>query len=197
MWSATSPLIQPGMHVCLVYDDDQERHEALVQFVAAGLQRGELVEYLGMDQDRFGALTAETEQLSGPPLGPHGSGHLVWTPAQDAYCATGTFSGDQALARLATKSAEAHGQGFTGYRVTGETNWVKDANVPMEELVAYEGEANQVVRQRALTAVCQYDARLFPETDLRALLQVHDYMIMGTTILANHRTGGARDADTP
>lgn len=184
------------MHVCFVYDDEQERHEALVQFVAAGLQRGELVEYLGMDEARFGAVTAEAAQLPGQLLDTHGSGHLVWTPAQDAYCPGGLFDGNQALARLGDKSAEALGLGFTGYRVTGETNWTKDANVPMDELVAYEGNANRVVRQHALTAVCQYDARLFPETDLRALLQVHDYMIMGTTILANPRNGGARDADT-
>src|SRR6185369_7259484 len=97
--------------------------------------------------------------------------------AEETYCPDGTFSPDRMLDTLEAAWTQSCCDGFKGLRVTGEMNWALRQHPGSERLIEYESRVNQVLAKVPVTAICQYDARLFDGELLYQLLKVHPMMI--------------------
>ncbi len=173
-----------GTHMCLIYDDDEQRKTVLARFLADGVTEGEQVGYFtdktdadevrdwvaecGVDlddtdrDDRFGVYTAE-----------------------DVYCPGGRFVPTGMLERLGGAYDKAVSAGFVGARVSGEMSWALKGVPGSECLVEYEARINNISETQPVTPICQYDARQFDGATLLNVLKVHPMMIVHGQIVRN------------
>lgn len=172
-----------GTHMCHIFSDEDEQGEVISRYVASGLASGEQACYfadaLSVDETR-----ARLARL-GVPIPEPGDPGLVVAPAVDMYCPDGTFVPDRMLANFPIVYGAGRAAGFEGVRATGEMSWATRGMPGSERLIEYESRINTVVRETPLTAVCQYDARLFDGATLFEVLIVHPVMIVRGRISRN------------
>ncbi len=173
-----------GTHLCLIYDNDEERNKIIAKFLAAGLARSEQVGYFADTatpadvrswlQD-LGALIPE-EREDGP---------FTIFRAQDVYCPNGNFVPAKMLARVGGCYDHAVSAGYTGARVSGEMSWALRGIAGSDRLMEYEALINTITDKHPVTPICQYDARKFDGATLLNVLKVHPMMIVHGQIVQN------------
>ncbi len=160
-------------HLCLIYDDEEQRRKIVSQYLAAGLKRGELVRYFAdttAADDIRGWLMALGVDLNED--GPFGI-----TSAERAYCPSGRFVPQDVLDNMVARYAMAKEAGYSGSRACGEMTWTLRGIPGSDRLLEYEVGINQIHETFRYIGMCQYDARLFDGALLFKVLQVHPYMI--------------------
>lgn len=172
-----------GTHMCFIFNDDTERHQVLAKYIQSGLESDEQVAYfvdtmspeeLREHLRKFGVAVPDAENAQ-----------CLLRSAEETYCPDGTFSPDRMLDTLESAWAESCCGGFKGLRVTGEMNWALRGSPGAERLIEYESRVNQVLAKVPVTAICQYDARLFDGETLYRLLKVHPMMIVDGRVVRN------------
>lgn len=171
-------------HVCLIYDDDEQRRKIVSEYLATGLQQGEVVRYfsdrtppetikywltdLGIDVEQaekdnsFGIFGAET-----------------------AYCPEGHFDPEVMINNSLKRYDTAKVAGYKGSRACGEMSWALKEIPGSDRLIEYEVLLNTVDSEFPHSGMCQYDSRLFDGTTLLKVLQVHPYVIANGQIVHN------------
>lgn len=170
----------PGVHICLIYDNEDERQEVVFRFIQAGLNAGERVAYFAeaMSPGEVRSwLTSRGLDLPGP-------GHFDVTPARDVYCPDGRFSIPEMMERWRDFDRETAEAGFEGARATGETTWSRDV-AGGERIAEYCSLLNPALAGSRVGALCQYDARRFDGGTLFDVLRVHPLMLVGTQVVHN------------
>lgn len=172
--------LQPaGLHVCLIYDNEDERQEIVYRFIRSGLQRGERVSYFAEKMQPQEVL----DWLDSRGLTPPASQFDV-LPASEVYCPDGEFSIERVLERWESYERETTAAGFAAARATGETTWSRV--VPGGEKIAeYCARLNDSLAGSPVGALCQYDAHQFDGATLFDVLRVHPLMIVGTQVVQN------------
>lgn len=173
-----------GVHVCQIFSDDDERQEALLKFVLAGLRGGEMT---GCFTERLTAEAME-EFLAGYGVSyaeAAQSGALNLDGPRDAYFAGGVFDPDIMLDRLSRFYDEAMTRNAPGARVIGEMLPEVQTLNGGSRLLEYESRVSILLRTKPVTAVCQYDSRLFGGDVIMDVLKVHPYMIVRHTVVNN------------
>jgi len=168
-----------GAHLCLIYDNEEERREVVAGFVEQGLSAGERVAYF-----------TDAEPLTIRSwLGEHGF-DLPEPPAfglmeaSSVYFPDGRFVPERMPAYWHAFHREADELGFPGARATGETTWSRE--VPGgERIVEYEANLNLVLAELPVTALCQYDVRRFDGATIFDILRVHPLMLVGGQVVSN------------
>jgi hypothetical protein len=183
-----------GTHMCFIFNDELERRKILAKYVESGLESGEQVAYF-VDTMTPEELRAHLRQL-GVCVPDAEDRQCLLLSAEDTYCPDGTFNPDRMLDTLESAWAQSCSDGFNGLRVTGEMNWALKGHPGSERLIEYESRVNQVLARVPVTAICQYDARLFDGETLYRLLKVHPTMIVDGRVVRNpyydvSETGGA------
>jgi hypothetical protein len=168
-----------GAHLCLIYDNEEERREVVARFAEEGLSGGERVAYF-TDTDPLVIRTW---------LGDHGV-DLPEAPAFDlmeagkVYFPDGQFLPERMPAYWHAFHRDANDLGFAGARATGETSWSRE--VPGgERIVEYEADLNRVLADLPVTALCQYDVTRFDGTTIFDILRVHPLMLVGGHVVQN------------
>lgn len=170
-----------GIHMCFIFDDDEERRRVLAKFVESGLEAQEQVAYF-VDTLSPAALE-ETLRNFGVKL-PDSRQCLVHS-AEDTYCPDRTFKVERMLSTLENAYRQCCSEGYCGLRVTGEMNWALKGFPGSEHLIEYESMVNELLKKSPVTAICQYDARLFDGETLYRLLKVHPMMIVRGQVVRN------------
>lgn len=174
----------PGVHICQIFSNDEERENALLNFLLSGIQTGErtscfseivdeklLTEFFGKNNLSFKDLiTSGTFSLSG---------------TRDIYSVGGRFDPARMLDILTQYYEDALAQNYSGARVIGEmTPEVQD--LPGGSLLLeYEAKVSLLQKTHPVTAVCQYDARSFDGGMIMDILKVHPYMIVRDSVVHN------------
>lgn len=126
----SSPLIAaleqlgPQDHLCSIYESQQEHFAVVIPFIRIGLERGEKCIYIAADDDMLAdlreALTSEELDVDSAIA----SRALVLATRKQTYLKYGSF--DAAWMSTFWKEATqlALDDGFSGLRVTGETEWL-------------------------------------------------------------------------
>jgi hypothetical protein len=168
-----------GTHLCLIYDNEEERREVVAKFVEEGLSAEERVAYF-TDADPLSIRTW---------LDDHGV-HAPQPPAFDlmeagkVYFPDGEFLPERMPAYWHAFHQDAHDRGFPGARATGETAWSRV--VPGgERIVEYEANLNRVLADLPVTALCQYDVTRFDGATIFDILRVHPLMLVGGQVVRN------------
>lgn len=174
----------PGLHICQIINNDDERINAILRYVSSGLVSDEDGACFS---DSISDAILETG-LSSCPVSyaeARSRGMLTTSGTKAAYFRDGRFDPDRMLGLLAAFQKEALAAGRSGARVIGEM--IPDV-LEMEggsRLLEYESRVTLLLRENLMTAVCQYDARRFDGSTIMDVLKVHPLMIVRGEIIHN------------
>ncbi|KAF0235042.1 MAG: hypothetical protein FD177_201 [Desulfovibrionaceae bacterium] len=180
----TGQRFAPGVHICQIFSDDDERQAALLKFILSGLREGEgarcfsdnlaeeaVEEYLF----RYGVSYQEARQ----------SGALALARTKDVYFKDDAFDPDRMLGLLRAFQADTVAQGFSAARVIGEMTPDVQHIPGGSRLLEYEARVSLLLRECPVTAVCQYDARRFDGATIMDVLKVHPLMVVRGSVVHN------------
>lgn len=176
--------VPPGTHICQIFSSDDERDDSLDRFLVSGLKNHEAAACFSneLDRTRFGALLSS----SGLNLADsEKAGALTLRRADDIYFSNNIFDPDlliDIVTRYYRTSMEA---GFGAARVIGEMLPAISHIAGGERLLEYESRITLTLRDYPVTAVCQYDARLFDGATIMKVLKVHPMMIVRGHVVHN------------
>ncbi len=175
----------PGcIHMCLIYDDEEQRQEIVSQYLAAGLKRGEVVRYF-TDRTPPQNVRAWLAGLGIDVQKAEACGAFGITQAESSYCPVGRLVPQQVVDNARSRHRMAQQAGYTASRACGEMTWALRDIPGSDRLLEYETLLNAIPPTFPFTGMCQYDARLFGGITLFQVLQVHPYMIAQGQIVRN------------
>jgi hypothetical protein len=171
-----------GVHVCLIYDRDDDRQKIVSEYMAAGLKQGEQIRYLN---DTTEAETVRSWLLEMEVALPEDDPALKVLSAESAYYPNGYFAPRELIPTLPPRYELARKAGYTGQRSCGEMTWVLKGIPGSDRLLEYEALLNTVVAHFPHSGMCQYDARRFDGATLFKVLKLHPWMIVRGKIVQN------------
>jgi len=180
----TNQQFEPGVHICQIFNDDEERHGALVNFLISGLQAGENTSCF---------TEKETETTLADHFAKHGisyqevehSGALTLSKTADVYFEGGKFDPERMLTLIQEFYENSMGANKAGARVIGEMLPEVEKMPGGSRLMEYESKISILLRKYPVTAVCQYDAREFDGATILDILKVHPFMIVHGSVVHN------------
>ena len=190
--------LEPGDHLCCLYETEEEHREVLTPFLRQGLERGEKVLYiadahtpetiLGYLQDPSTTLRHGSGQGSGQGLNvePYlARGQLVILTRDDAYLREGVFDSEGMIALLRADTERALAEGYSALRITAEMTWMFRGPPFSALLVEHEARLSESLAGSKCLAFCQYDRRRFAPQVLLDVLSTHPIAVVGTVVYNN------------
>ena len=176
--------LEPGDHLCCIYETEQEHRAVLTPFLTDGLHTGEKVLYI------VDAHTAETVMKYLRDEGADADryvakGQFSILTSDAAYMQTGVFDPQGMISLLQAETEAALAEGYSALRVTGEMTWALRGLPGSERLIEYETLLNDFLPSSRCLAICQYDARRFTPDVLLNVLRTHPIAVVGTAIYDN------------
>ena len=176
--------IEPGHHLCWLYQSQQEHRALLTPFLRRGLAQGERVIYV-VDAHPAEAVLGYLRDDGLEPSPYLASGQLSILTADEAYLRDGAFDPDAMVALLRAETDRALADGYAALRVTGEMTWVLRGLPGSEALIEYESKLNEFFPGSKCLALCQYDRRRFEPGVLLDVLTTHRVAVVGTELFDN------------
>ena len=180
----TKQIFPAGMHVCQIFNHDEERLKSLLEFLRSGLVAGE----------RAACFTDNLNEAHlAKYLAGHGlsrdalkeSGAFSCTAASDVYFQGGLFDPDRMIGLLRQFQEDSVTNGFPACRVIGEMS-AEVQHIPGgSRLLEYESRVSLLLKEHPVTAVCQYDANTFDGATLMKILKVHPMMVIRGAVVRN------------
>lgn len=174
-----------GMHICYLYNNENERRHTIAQFIQSGLLAGEKIGYLA---DISGMIETDTyfSRLGITPPDNLKPEQLVLAQTETTYCPDGTFQPKRMIDHWRSFYIQAQQENFAGVRVTGETNWLAKKMPGIERWIEYEAMLNDLVDELPFQRIlCQYDVNKIDGAMLFEVLSVHPMMIVAGQIVHN------------
>ncbi len=173
-----------GIHVCLIYDQDEERKKIVSEYLAAGLRRGEQIRYL-TDTTSPDIIRSWLAELGVEVPEAVEKGQLNISPAESVYCTEGRFDPRKYIDAMPPRFERSKNAGYPGMRTSGEMSWSLRGLPGSERLLEYEVLLNTVHTPFPFSGMCQYDARLFDGATLFNVLKVHPWMVVRGKVVQN------------
>ncbi len=171
-------------HVCLIYDNEEQRRNIVSDYLAAGLKQGELVRYF-TDTTPAQDLRAWLRESGVEISADEEKGDFGIVDAEKAYCPSGRFVPQEVIETMVSRYAMARNAGYRGSRACGEMSWALRDIPGSEDFLEYEVRINTITETFPYVGMCQYDARRFDGATLFKVLQVHPFMIAQGQIVRN------------
>jgi Nif-specific regulatory protein len=176
--------LEPGDHLCCIYETEEEHRSLVTPFLRHGLERNQKVVYI------VDARTADTVvgylRDDGLKVEPYlEKGQLVIIGVKDAYMKEGVFDPEGMIELLRSETELALSEGYEALRVTGEMTWALQGLPGSERLMEYESMLNEFFPGSQCMAICQYDKRRFDAEILLDVLTTHPIAIVGTEVFDN------------
>ena len=171
--------LNPGDHLCSIYETEEEHRAFLTLFLRQGLERNEKVVY-AVDT-RTGETVLDYLRQDGLEPRPFlEKGQLVILSVADTYLRDGMFDPERMISFLRHETDRALSEGYPALRVTGEMSWALKGLPGSERLIDYESKLNNFIPSSRCIALCQYDRRRFSPTLLLQVLATHPLVVIGT-----------------
>ena len=182
--------LEPGDHLCCIYETEEEHRVVLTSFLRQGLEQGEKVIYI-VDARTAEAILGYLRE-DGLEVEPYvANGQLVILTRDQAYMREGVFDPDGMIELLRAETEQALAKGYPALRVTGEMTWALRGLCGSERLIEYEARLNEFFRPTAAAgssqclAICQYDRRRFDPEVLLDVLRAHPIAVVGAEVYDN------------
>lgn len=170
--------IAPGDHACAVVDSDEQHWEVAAGYVSAGLVRREKVVYF--DGDRTAEpLLRRLREADVDVDHAVDSGQLVVLPPESAGgCRQSAAEAVRGQVRRSIE--EALREGYRAVRLTDEP--ARGGRLPLHRLGELDSMIHEVVRDRPVTMLCQYDRRRWSSSDLHELGELHPVEVVAPAL---------------
>ncbi len=180
----TSQEFEPGIHICQIFNSDEERHESLVNFIVSGLKTGEKTLCFTENEEEENLIDAfQAEGFNLVDLTEKGDFSLSGT--REAYFKEDRFDPERMLGLLKAFQEESVQEKHSGCRVIGEMTSDIEHIDGGSRLLEYESKVTLLIKEYPINAVCQYDARAFDGATILDVLKVHPYMIVRGKVVHN------------
>ena len=180
----TTEIIPECHHLCLIYDNEEQRRKIVSEYLAAGVRQGDLVRYFA-DTTSSEEIRAWLSEIGIELQKVEEAGHFGIVKAENAYCPSGQFVPREVVENAVSRYAAARKSGYHGSRVCGEMTWTLRGIAGSERLLEYETRLNMITETFPHIGMCQYDARRFDGATLFKILQVHPFMVAQGQIVRN------------
>jgi len=170
-------------HLAVFYNSPEERLDVSLSFLKLGLARNERCIYARSDLSReeildgLAALDVDVDAALS-------EGQLDVLPASELYFEDG-FDPDEMVSRLIDVLTETTARGYDGLRITGEVSWLEDADIGLEEILAYETSFDATAPNFEFCALCQYDQDMLTDEELLGVMQAHRQFIYRRRLCEN------------
>lgn len=160
-----------GDHLCSIYRTIEEKMEAVIPFMTAGLRKKMKCVYVldEMTKDEVvGCFKKKKIDLKKYLE----SGQFEFLDSQETYLAGGKFEPEKMIDLIKNKERESLKEGYAGVFGAGEMSWARDEK-DKSVLVRYEARLNEVLERGKVTSMCQYDERKFSHEELNNVIRNH------------------------
>lgn len=171
-------------HVCLIFENEEQRQKIVTEYLANGLKRGEIVRYF-TDKTPPETVRSWLTDKGVDVLDAEEKGNLGFVEAENAYCTDGRFDPKAMIERTGNRYEASQKSGYKGSCACGEMSWALKGIPGSERLLEYEMLLNTIQSTFPHTGMCQYDAHLFDGVTLLKVLQVHPYIIAQGQLVHN------------
>jgi anti-anti-sigma factor len=170
---AGTPAVSPGDHACCVFESDDDQAKLIAAFARDAVARHDRIFYLAdrADEDKVADFLSDAG-LDARRMLDSGALHVVHSA--DMGLEDG-FDRDRQLGVWSQLTGMARNDGYRGLAVAAEMSWALTWQVESDDVIQYEATANPVFVSGELSAICQYDARLFDEEMLERVGHAHRY----------------------
>lgn len=180
----TSQQFEPGVHICQIFNEDDERHGALVNFIISGLEAGENTAVFSENETET-SLSEFFEKKGFQYNEVKQTGQFSLNKTAEVYFDGGKFEPERMLKLLQEFYESSMSANRTGARVIGEMTPQVEHVPGGSRLMEYESKVSLLLKKYPVNAVCQYDARSFDGSTILDILKVHPYMIVRGTVVHN------------
>jgi hypothetical protein len=176
---------QQGDHICTLYTSPEEQLQAAVEYIKAGLARGEQCLYV------CGEHTPEELRMALHAAGinvcqEEARGALSLVTKAEAHLKDGHFNASNMISFLHQAVKDALDAGFTGLCAAGDMGWVTDGAPGTQELAEYESRLNEFYANHRALGLCQYNRKSLPPQFLDHCIATHRFVrIEGPIALEN------------
>ena len=163
---------QQGDHICTLYTSPEEQLKAAVEYIRAGLARGERCLYVCGEhspQELRAALQASGLDVAAEER----RGALELVTKFGAHLKDGYFAADKMIGMLHQAVKDALDAGFAGLCAAGDMRWVLDQAPGTEELAEYESRLNEFYKNNRALGLCQYSRNSLPAEFLDHCIATH------------------------
>lgn len=180
----TNQQFEPGVHICQIFNEDDERHGALVNYIISGLKAGENTACFS-EKESSATLTDFFESHGISYKEVEKSGEFSLSKTGEVYFEGGRFEPERMLGLLQSFYENSIAQNRSGARVIGEMTPEVEHVPGGSRLMEYESKVSMLIKKYPINAVCQYDARSFDGSTILDILKVHPYMIVRGSVVHN------------
>ena len=178
-------IIEPGAHLCSIFENDEELKTLLSTFLVQGLKRREKVMYI-MDTKTPNSIL-DNLQNNGLDLKPYlDIGQLKVLYAAEVYMQKGIFNPDVMITFLRNETERALVEGYTALRVMSEMSWAIRKLPSVERLIEYDAKLNEFFPNSKCLAICLYDGRRFDSEILLDVFAIHPKVVIDTVVYENY-----------
>jgi MEDS: MEthanogen/methylotroph, DcmR Sensory domain len=171
-------------HLCLIYEDPQERLTAPILSIRMGLERGEKCFYIPDDSIRSDVVAALRHGGVDIEAATE-SGRLTIAGVRETYLRDGYFQPDRMIRFFSETLNTTTAGSFSGLKVVCEMTWALDSRAGTERLMEYEATLNNFVRDHSAVVTCQYDRTRFPPEVVLNAIRTHPVVVCGKLVCSN------------
>jgi len=168
--------IHRGHHLCLPFESDTEKLEAVASFLIEGLTHGKRCLFVG-SADELAQLGEPVESAGICLTQARSRGRLLFMTREEAFLQNGTFDAAAVLSRLEAQVRGAMADGFTGLYATGELVHIPAEDV-WRQIVAYEAQINESFARLPVTSLCRYPRAVVPACRVQDVLRTHPVAVV-------------------
>ncbi len=168
--------VRPGHHVCCSFGSDDQHRAVVGRFGSEAIARGDRLIYLA-DRSDEASIRCYLDEAGVDSAAGLASGQIDLRAFGNTNMVDGSFDPERQIAELGVERARAKADGFAGLALVGEMSWVVGRPREADRIATYEREVGRIFSAADVTAVCQYDTRLFPGELFARLTGAHQFRI--------------------
>lgn len=190
----TSPLgvgetdVPAGTHICMFYENEEERHHVIVNYLHAGVKNSEKCLYACGDHS-ISELKDDLQEKGVDVNGAVDRGALDIFRGANFY-GKGDFDPDETIVKAHDNTSKAIDEGYPVLRFTGEGSHTRKSDLHHEKIIEYEHKLNEhYFSKHPALAICLYNIRHYSDTFLDKIINAHPFFIYQNQFKQNPNFG--------
>ncbi len=177
-------VLQPGDHLCCIYENKKQQAEIIVQYLGDALKQGQKILYLFDENDPDTILhTLKTAGVGFADALKRGQFQMV--SSLETYLRGGEFDPQLALDLANLEVEKALAEGYPALRSTAEMTWINRSPLNLERLMEYETRQSELPFSSQAIVLCQYPRGQIDPQVLLQILFTHEKIAVGTSVYEN------------